>query len=82
MVLVKLKMTKIEIPPIFTISMKTNTKSTSPFYLPKLQQLKITFYIKFSFPPKDHCLYRVLSYTKEYNHYYHHRDYLKYLNPL
>ena len=33
---VKLKMAKIEIPPIFTLSMKTNSKSTSSLcYLPK-----------------------------------------------
>ena len=72
MVRVKLKTAKIEIPPppIFTITMKTNPKST------------ITFDMKFSFPRKDHDLYSLLSYKKKYNHHYHHHVYLNYLSAL
>ena len=38
---VKVKMARIEIAPIFTISVKTNTKSSSfPCYLPKHDNLR------------------------------------------
>ena len=85
MVPVKLKTAKTEIPPppIFTISMKTNTKSTStPILFTKILTFTITFDIKLSFPRKDHGLYCLLSYKKKYNHHYHYHVYLKYVNAL